>query len=259
MNIKKNRLMLLSLFTTLMSVSTVTQAGLMLQTETWRFSGSELETGMPTGNITTKPKANPSNPTYDVLSDKGRAVTVQAFRLQDGDSKFEWSRVSRNQNKGLGVSRANKVIGGNGTIDNLGSAVDLLLFDFGANSDWLSWTIDFTSNTANDNALIYAGNNLLSGSDLFKLNFDTLLSVANFDVIDNSLNTLLHDPFTLTLNSPYQYLLVSAQPSQQNDNFRIGAITASSYIQQVPEPHTNHLIMLGLLMLLLPKCMRQNA
>lgn len=234
-------------FTILFGASTSATADFIPVTYSWDFTGSELDTGNPTGLITTSPNATPANPTYDFLSTPGgSAVTVQALRLQDGDPTFEWARVTRNENNGLGVSRQNQVIGGNGTIDNLGTATDLLLFDFGTAYTLDSWTIDFTANTANDNASVWGGSSLTSGSDLFGLNFDTLVSSAGFDLIDSNLNVLANDPYTYSFGTGYRYLVVSAQTLQSNDNFRIGSISVTGTVS-VPEPGTLALFAAGLL------------
>ncbi|MCW8902964.1 hypothetical protein, partial [Sedimenticola sp.] len=73
---------------------------------TWDFTGTEAATGNPTGLITTGPNAATPNVTYDFQSAPGgNPLTVQAFRLRDNGATFQWSRVHRNANTGLGVRR----------------------------------------------------------------------------------------------------------------------------------------------------------
>lgn len=242
-----NRMLIAAGLATALGFSSGAAADIIPVSYSWDFTGDEATTGNPTGLITTSPNAASPNPTYDFMSaPAGAALTVQAFRLQDGDPTFEWARVSRNQNTGLGVSRQNKLIGGTGTIDNLGSATDLLLFDFGTDYTPNSWTIDFTANTANDNASIWGGNSLSAGSDLYGLNFGTLVSDAGFDLIENNLNVRLNDPYVYSFDTAYRYLVVSAQMLQNNDNFRIGSISVTG-TASVPEPTTLALFGAGLL------------
>jgi hypothetical protein len=200
---------------------------------TWDFTGTEVATGVPTGNITTGPGG--TDPSYTFVSD-GIGLTTRAFRLRDGASGFDWSHVSRNANNGLAVSRQNSAIGENGTIDNLGTATDLLVFDFGT-AVFDSWTIDFTVNSANDNASIWAGNGLASLDDLIGLDFAALVSTAGFDLIDGDLNVALNDPYSFA--GSYRYFVVSAQFNQDNDNFRIGSISAN--LVSAPAPGTGAL------------------
>lgn len=221
---------------------------------TWDFTGTEAATGNPTGLITTGPNAATPNVTYDFQSAPGgNPLAVQAFRLQDNGATFQWSRVHRNANTGLGVRRNLSGNSTSNTIDNLDAATDLLLFDFGVANLFDSWTIDFTANTGNDNASIWVGNGLTSGDDLDGLNFNTLVSSAGFELINANLNVLLNDPYTFSTSLPYQYLVISAQPDQNNDNFRIGSISASG-TARVPEPGTLLLFATGLLGLTLRGC-----
>jgi len=214
---------------------------------TWDFSGTEAATGNPTGLITTGPNAATPNVSYDFQSAPGgNPLVAQAFRLRDGDSTFQWSRVHRNATNGLGVRRNLNGSSTSNTIDNLAAATDLLLFDFGVANLFDNWTIDFTVNTANDNASIWAGNGLTSGDDLNGLNFNTLVSSAGFELINGNLNVLLNDPYTFSTTVPYQYLVIAANPDQNNDNFRIGSISASG-TARVPEPGTLLLFAVGLL------------
>lgn len=215
---------------------------------TWDFTGGVNEF------ITTGPSG--SNVSYDFQSaPAGNPLAVQAFRLRDNGATFQWSRVHRNANNGLGVWRrindenGDPIKPNSATIDNLNGFTDLLLFDFGVANLFDEWTIDFTVNTANDNASIWVGNGLASGDDLDLLNFNTLVSSAGFTVIDGNLSlspNLSNDPYNFSTPMPYQYLVISANPNQDNDNFRIGSISASG-IAQVPEPGTLLLFAVGLL------------
>ena len=212
---------------------------------TWDFTGGVNEL------ITTSPNVATPNVTYDFQSaPAGNPLAVQAFRLRDNGATFQWSRVHRNANNGLGVRR-NLNGATDNTIDNLAAATDLLLFDFGVANLFNEWTIDFTVNTANDNASIWVGNGLASGDDLYGLNFSTLVSSAGFVPYANNnnfnnLNVGANDPYTFSTSMPYQYLVISANPNQNNDNFRIGSISTSG-IAQVPEPGTLLLFAVGLL------------
>lgn len=213
---------------------------------TWDFTGSAAATGNPAGLITTGPNIPTPNVSYDFQSTPGGSpLGAQAFRLRDNRTTFQWSRIHRNTTNGLGVRRNLNGVTSN-TIDNLAAATDLLLFDFGVANLFDTWTINFAANTGNDNAAIWVGNGLTSGDDLLGLNFNTLVSSAGFQVINGNLNVGSNDPYTFSTTMPYQYLVISANPNQNNDNFRVASIGASGIVR-VPEPATLLLFAAGLL------------
>ncbi len=150
----------------------------------------------------------------------GRSVTATAW-VSEAGAAYDSASVTKS-NGGLGVLSFG--IGNAGMVDNAGTHVEALLFDFGA-SDYSALTVSFTQ---------------LGGGEAVNLWWGDSLNLANVGApLASFVSNPGNNPFSLTNFGGARYLLVAAADNGLstggcgNDNscFRVDGLTGT-----VPEP-----------------------